>query len=336
MAHGWEDISARVAAQAARCREPARRVKLAVAGVLTDRPAGYYYHASDDLYAVFAAGLSPASRSLCKSAAARAGRVRPTCLTVHEAGSGNWIKVAYSPALRRGGELLNFFPGHYPGGIPNAPGPLAAMLTTALVGGGLGYGLGSAVEPLMPHATGRKLKRTGAILGAALGAAPGAAWGYANLKNNHGLADPWPLDEALPPHPPGADAVPLTDTFKAAAAAFAKEAFGHDAGADYADVDVNALGQVLWQSGASPQVAGTTMAAMYAARQMPDPRGQPGIVTAGQLGQLALNAGKNYLTGALVGAALNTVIGTPISDQRFGQAAAALGVIKTVVPKLFS
>ena len=50
-----------------------------------------------------------------------------------------WVKVAYSPTLHRAGELLNFFPGQYPGGVPNSPSPLAAMLTSGLLGAGLGW-----------------------------------------------------------------------------------------------------------------------------------------------------------------------------------------------------
>ena len=101
------------------------------------------------------------------------------------------------------------------------------------------------------------------------------------------------------------------------------------------DVHVNALGQTLWQSGASPQLTAGTMATMYAASQMPSERPMPGYVTADQLGSLAMNAAGNYGTGFLAGYAINKVIGTPYSASQFGMGNAALGVLGAVIPKIF-
>lgn len=101
------------------------------------------------------------------------------------------------------------------------------------------------------------------------------------------------------------------------------------------DVHVNALGQTLWQNGASPQLTAGTMATMYAASQMPSERPMPGYVTADQLGSLAMNAAGNYGTGFLAGYAINKVIGTPYSAPQFGMGNAALGVLGAVIPKIF-
>ena len=101
------------------------------------------------------------------------------------------------------------------------------------------------------------------------------------------------------------------------------------------DVHVNALGQTLWQNGASPQLTAGTMATMYAASQMPTERSMPGYVTADQLGSLAMNAAGNYGTGFLAGYAINKVIGTPYSAPQFGMGNAALGVLGAVIPKIF-
>ena len=82
-------------------------------------------------------------------------------------------------------------------------------------------------------------------------------------------------------------------------------------------------------------MAASTMGGIYAAQQMPDPRSRPGLVTGHQLGQLAQNAVGDYAKGYLVGAALNTIVGTPIRNSSFGLGGVALGVIGAVVPKLF-
>ncbi len=57
--------------------------------------------------------------------------------------------------------------------------------------------------------------------------------------------------------------------------------------------------------------------------------------TGNQLGQLALNMGKDYAKGALAGAAFNWATGAPFSAHGVGMANAALGVIATVLPRLF-
>jgi hypothetical protein len=103
-----------------------------------------------------------------------------------------------------------------------------------------------------------------------------------------------------------------------------------------ADVDIDALGRTLWNTGAPANTAATTMGAMYAAQQLPDPRSRPGKVTGHQLGELTENLVGDYAKGWLVGAALNTIVGTPWPASHYGAGNLALGLIETVVPKLFS
>src|SRR4029077_14413714 len=147
--------------------------------------------------------------ALCGSVVSRllghdVGREGP--LDLRALATSAWVKVAYSPTVRRAGELLNFFPGQYPGGIPNAPSPVAAMLTSALVGGGLGYGTGWLASKLLPCGYGDKLKRTGGVLGALLGSAPGALWMASQLGLGKSHTDG--LDLAAPPASSNQAAVP--------------------------------------------------------------------------------------------------------------------------------
>lgn len=368
----WEELPEALDAWSLKCAAPARDVQRVAAGVYTTGHVGYHYDVARGLLALHPyPDATPTDLALCKAAAARA--VGPDAVLslplrgLDFAGEHGWVKVAYSPALRRIGELLNFFPGKYPGGIPNYPSPLTAMLTTGLVGGGLGYGTGWLAEKILPRGWGGKLKRTGAVLGALLGAAPGGMWLASNLMTGRGPLDssvldsprpsPWYSDQEVSGEPMDMPPQPLGDAprregaralrklgafYEDAVRNFVKHAFDDEFGGfapprvptPY-DVNVNALGQTLWQAGAAPQTAGSVMGTMYAAQQLPDPRSEPGWVTAGQLGQLAANAGKDYLTGALVGAALNAVVGTPFRATTYGAGNAVLGIIKSVVPRLF-
>jgi len=95
-------------------------------------------------------------------------------------------------------------------------------------------------------------------------------------------------------------------------------------------VNINALGQTLWEGGASPQLAASTMSTMYAAQQMPDSRSRPGLVTGHQLGQLAAGMIGSYATGLLAAAALQRTLQLPSDDPKL-----QVGVIGSVVPKLF-
>lgn len=385
----WEEVPEELDGWVVRAAAPAWDVRQRAANVLTDSHVGYYYHPDLEKVAVFAPLATSADLARCKAAAERAvgsGHVRRMDLAHEELEDphGCWVKVAYSPALRRAGELLNFFPGQYAGGVPNSPSPLAAMLTSGLVGAGLGWGLGTLGNKLLPDGYGGHLGRTGAALGGLLGAAPGAFWGLSNKSIGRRFNDPILLNDGPDAEPidyprwidglnagrnllksPGPGEVApafhmveqMHDPYGAAKQAAddllggvelgrryreaAKEAastFGTNYGLPPntpVDVNIDALGRTLYDTGAGPELAGSAMGAMYAARQMPDRSARPGWVTGNQLGQLTMNAAGDYATGLLAGAAINAAIGTPFRYTTFGGANAALGVLGAVVPKLF-
>lgn len=380
----WQDLPEAIDEWATTLDPTARELRKVAASVITDADVGYYldpFTARVGLYVP--AGTDRADRALVKSAASRlGGEVVFLSYQALADPDAAWVKVAYSPTLRRGGELLNFFPGQYPGGVPNHPSPAAAMLTSGLLGAGLGWAGGRVAKKVLPKGYGDKMPRTGLLLGAALGALPGAAWAGTNKLIDRPWNDPAVLDGARGAEPieyPSAidgtnaapdsmedaghnskllqdaassvrnspvsrikigadlDAVELSPRCRHAIEK-AADAFGHrerEYEALPTDVNINALGQTLWDTGASPQLAGSTMGAMYAAQQMPDPRSRPGLVTGNQLGQLAANAVGDYARGRLAGFALNQIIGSPISSRTFGYGNAALGLIGAVVPKLF-
>jgi hypothetical protein len=378
----WFDIPATIDAWVEKVAAPGYDVRQEAAGTITASHVGYYVDPETSRVGIFAGMAAPDDRERVKRAAHRATGSEPLFLTYQELAdpAGTWVKVAHSPALRRAGELLNFFPGQYAEGVPNAPSPVAAMLTSGLIGAGLGYGGGRLVGAFMPEGYGKRLGRTGLLLGGALGMAPGLAWGGVNKLdgrrfNDPGLLDGDPADTYAtamdgtnaPQHPPApAGGNPIQSAIESAqhtlhnaplhrlkfgnavddvvlgawytaAAEKAASAFGTpDLRESHpADVNIDALGRTLWDAGASPNLAATTMAGMYAAQQLPDPHARPGWATGNQLGQLAANAAGDYASGYLAGAAINTLIGTPYRASTFGGGAAVLGVLGAVVPKLF-
>jgi hypothetical protein len=341
----WADVPDRMDEWAVDCAAPSAALKKVAADVITRTPVGYYYMPLVGAVALCAPRASRADFLRCKSAASRAvgaDNVIPGNLPVEDAASGLWVKVAYSPTVRRAGELLDFFPST--SGIPNAPSPLAAMLTTALVGGGLGYGAGRIGEAILPVEKG-KLRRTMAVLGAGAGGLAAAPWAVANARTGEGLLSPKPLDGGPTPEGDPASFVgeKLGSMYVTAVDHFVKAAFEGMTFGNFAarqaptplDVNIDAMGRTLWDTGASPALAAATMSALYAARQMPDERAQAGVATGHQLGQLAVNAGKDYVTGALVGAALNKTLGLPVTANQAGMGNLILGLIGAAVPKLF-
>jgi len=378
----WHDLPSVIDDWVEKIAAPGYDLRQAAANVITGTHVGYYMDPATDRVALFAPMASSGDRARVEKAASRVTGKEPLFLSYQELQDhdASWVKVAFSPALHRAGELGNFFPGQYPGGVPNSPSPVAAMLTSGLIGAGLGWGGGKLLGKLLPKGYGDNLGRTGMLLGGALGAAPGALWGGTNKLTGRKFNDPSLLNQpagAEPENNPlsidGANAakpeildgksesleiirdhlrdaplhrykfgealelVELGDMYKIAVDKFANT-FGQAEpkyGYQPTDVNIDALGRTLWDNGASPQLAGSTMGAMYAAQQMPDPRSRPGMVTGQQLGQFAQNAVGDYAKGYMVGAALNTLIGSPLRNSTFGVGSVALGVIGAVVPRLF-
>ncbi len=102
------------------------------------------------------------------------------------------------------------------------------------------------------------------------------------------------------------------------------------------DINVDTLGNALWDVGAKPGTAAMTMGAVHAAQQMPGGRDESGWVTPMQMAGLAAHMGVGYVSGALVGSALGMLTGMPAGPQQtLKDTGMYLGIVKSVVPKLF-
>ena len=267
-----------------------------------------------------------------------------------------WVKVAYSPTIRRLGELLQFFPSK---DIPGFGGrPIASTIASGLLGAGLGYGAGYLGEQLLPSwaQTEGTLRKRLALLGGMGGAAVGAVPGLINLHEGRNFNDPTLWSGSPDDNWEGELA---TSRYKKAVDAFITKksdlgTFGTPtAMSPYAwnltsviapPVNINNLGNLLQQNNASPQTTAMTMGAVYGASQMPDHNSNmPGQVTPHQTGLFGMAMGaaggglQGYLTGRAVGAGLGILTGMPAGTQnRLGDAGAVMGVINSFVPKLFN
>jgi|TARA_R110000824_G_scaffold82768_8_gene207452 hypothetical protein len=356
-AYLWSAVPERVDTLVEKCASPAWDIRSATASIYTRNDVGYYWHPELEKAGVYFRPVFDIEEGAwCKAALDRAvgtESVRTEPLSLAEATDGSWIKVAYSPALRHLGEYMNFFPRPDAEGkkrstgdtyIPGLkPSPLAGMLTTGLVGGGLGYGLGWLGEKVLPEKWKKgRLRKSLAIMGALAGAAPGAGLMLANRMSGQPLNSAVYLDD---PELEGdvSDKVLADQKYSQAADAFVKKAFAGGAGAsNVPPVNINALGQTLWEVGASPQTAAATMSSVYAAQQLPGGVG-PGYVTPRQTGLLGTMMGaaggglKGYAIGWGVGKALGAITGMPVDTRKtLNRGGATLGIINSLLPRLFN
>lgn len=358
-AAAWGRVPELIDTWTEKCAAPAKDIRRALADVYTSGDVGVYWNPEAEQAGLYFRGkhdkygqdMLAVANSVER--AVGADHMRPSPLLLQDT-EQPWVKVAYSPTLRRASELLNFYPGTYPGGFPNSPSPLAATLTSGLVGAGLGYGAGTLAEKLLPDRWQRgKLRKTLALMGGAGMTIPGLLWAYSNHARGKGL---WDGSDNMIPRPdqegfPGFSDTPgvVGEEYKSAVDHFIKQAWGEDDGFDTTGgernpfaVNINHLGHTLWEVGADPRTTASTMGAIYAAQQLPDPNSRPGFVTPNQTGLLGTMMGaagggaKGYAAGWMVGKALGLLTGMPADTQNvLKNSGAVLGIVDAVVPRLF-
>lgn len=265
-----------------------------------------------------------------------------------------WVKVAYSPTLRRMAEVLQFLPSR---DIPGFGGrPIASTIASGLLGAGIGYGGGALMDKLTPKMfRGKKgrMKYWGAGLGGLVGAGLGATPGFVNWHDGRDFNDNT-LWSGFPDDGFDGD-LAGNSSYKAASEQFVtKMAYQvHPAGVSSTMggpsfeesplIRTDELGNVLWGSRANPQTTAMTMGIMYGANQMQDSRSRPGLVTPHQTGLMGMAMGaaggglKGYATGYVVGKGLGLLTGMPQDTQnKLKQSGMALGIINSLVPRLFN
>jgi hypothetical protein len=350
----WSDFAGTIDHLVEKCAAPARDLRQAVSGIYTKSDIGVYWSPVVEKAGLYVRPeLNQEEFQWCLDAVTEkmgAEHVHTEPLTSDDLQDW-WVKVAYSPTLRRLAELLQFLPSK---DIPGFGGrPIASSIASGLLGAGVGYGGGYLLDKMTPEALGDgRLKYWGAALGGLGGAGLGAVPGLINLHdgrkfNDNTLWSGFPED--------GFENNLVGSRYKQAVEQHVeKHAFQvHPTGVsstiggppfdEMPLIRTNELGNVLWGTQANPQTTAMTLGAVYGANQMPDPRSRPGIVTPHQTGLLGMAMGaagggvKGYVTGYVVGKGLGLLTGMPAGTQtRLKQTGMALGIINSLVPRLFN
>jgi len=350
-----DDFPSAIDFLAEKCAAAAGDLRQAISGIYTQTDVGVYWHPALEKAALYVRPrLDEREFGWCRqSLSEKVGseRVLEHPLTPEDL-QGWWVKVAYSPTIRRGSELLQFLPSKE---IPGFGGrPIASMIASGLLGAGLGYGGGLLAEKVLPEKAkekgqlAKRLAVAGGLGGASLGALPGLVnWHDGRSFNDNELWSGFP-DEGWEPDLAG-------EQYKQAIDAYLhKEAYdgrfpgisstiGGPSFAEDPLIRVNELGQVLWGTRADPQTTAMTTGAIHGASRMPDRRARPGTVTSHQTGLLGMAMGaaggglKGYIVGSMVGKGLGLLTGMPKPTQnKLVQTGTALGVVNSLVPKLFN
>lgn len=361
----YEDFAGTIDHLVKECSAPAQQIRQAVSSVFTTSDLSYYWNPCIKKAGIY---VRPAFNGQEFETAMRCLRTKVgECHTFERQLTPVdlqdwWVKVAYSPSLRRLGEILQFFPSD---DIPGFGGrPIASTIASGLLGAGLGYGAGWLGEQFLPDWAQEKgtMRKRFALLGGLGGAGVGAVPGFLNWTAGKSFNDPTlykghvknrGFEPDVTPFGPDTGYYNVSKKYKKAVDSYVTKmayvphptvggAFGGPSFEEMPLVKMDELGRVVWGSGASPQLAAMTMGAAYGSSQMPDPNAMPGKVTPHQTGLFGMMMGaagggiKGYLVGRTVGKGLGLLTGMPDATQNtLSQSGAAVGVLGTLVPMLF-
>ena len=268
------------------------------------------------------------------------------------------IKKAYSPTAHALAQLTNFQPSPV-NALVGGPSPLAASLTTGLLGAGLGYGAGWLGEQFLPEEQFRPghLRKTLALAGGALGAAPGIWWGtiahraHPTKPGWRAWLSGWPFrpeDRGGPPPAPVADEPLPEDYLKAGAVKQAQGLYGQAdqhylsaIGSDYGVSGLTAVpiipardfNQAVRDDPFTPRpiMAATTGLVDSAAAWRRSP-----VVSPMDVGRIAVGMGSGYASGMLVGKTLGALAGLrPEAQKTLQRAGTWAGILNNIVPLAF-
>lgn len=226
--------------------------------------------------------------------------------------------------------------------------PLVSMLTSGLLGGGLGYLGGTLAEQLVPeeYLTRGKLRKNTALLGALAGAAGPAYLGTVGMRmNEEDNTNPWKAwiepnvmfsnqKEAISK---AYEAISATNPDPTAEDGV-KKAFGYDSGDaglfNVTAIPVDAFNRVVMQDPyATPGLQTATVGLTEAANQA---KGNTGLISPFDIARIGLGMGAGLSQAYLGGKVLGALAGlTPNAQQKLQQAGMFAGALKAVVPGLF-
>lgn len=272
-----------------------------------------------------------------------------------------WIRVEKnaSNALHTIAQGLNYLPSpvnKFFGG----PSPLAAALTSALVGGGLGYGAGALLENVLPESVINKgrLRKTLALLGGGLATIPASFWGLVNYQAHpeyqgslKSLISGWPVREQdeLEFAKTSCNLIheattSLKELLPESKTALSLIKFAQDEDDD-PDTGINALAtmpiipkdnfnNVVWADPFTPQPIRAATSGLVESASM----SQGGVrwVSPLDVGKIAIGMGSGLVSGMIVGKTLGALAGlTPQAQKSLQNAGTWAGILTNIVPLAF-
>jgi hypothetical protein len=262
-------------------------------------------------------------------------------------GTGEEFKAPISPATRPLLQISNLAPAPWNnvlGGFGTSP--LFSMLTSGLLGGGLGYLSGTLAENLFPEdfLEKGKLRKTTAALGGLLGAAGPAYLGTVGHRNwedpNRSAWNSWIEPNVFF----GKQKTAIHKAYEKIAAQtkdssieewLTKEAVGEYSGLMVSpSIPVDAFNRVVMEDPfASTPLQTATVGLTEAANQA---KGNMGLISPMDIARIGLGMGAGLSQAYLGGKVLGALAGlTPKAQETLQQAGMFAGALKAVVPGLF-
>ena len=234
-----------------------------------------------------------------------------------------------SNTIERLGAIAQLWPGQDVG-IPNSPSALATTLAMGILGGGIGYGLGSLSGGVIDLATKfgfmtpgtvdkRKLKRNLTIGGALLGPLAGGLHAAGNYKAGKPiltgafLSDRHPLPSSM-----------IKGAMYTSGAAFDPERFAQLINED-----------PTVRKGLDPRERAMATGLVMGAKYLPG-RTNSSLVTPLDVARMSVGMGSGYASGSLVGNVLGSLMGlSQPAKNRLIQAGMFSGAVRTALPLAF-
>jgi hypothetical protein len=262
-------------------------------------------------------------------------------------GTGEEFKAQTAPALRPLLQVSNLAPAPWNnvlGGFGTSP--LFSMLTSGLLGGGLGYLSGALAENLFPEdfIEKGKLRKTTGVLGGLLGAAGPAYLGTVGHRNwddpSRSAWNSWIEPNVFFGKQKQAIAKAYEKIASEANDSSIEEWINKEAVGEYSGlmvtpaIPVDAFNRVVMDDPfASTPLQTATVGITEAANQS---RGNMGIISPMDIARIGLGMGAGLSQAYLGGKVLGALAGlTPKAQETLQQAGMFAGALKAVVPGLF-
>jgi hypothetical protein len=216
------------------------------------------------------------------------------------------------------------------------PNPLTALLGTSLLGAGLGYGLGTLGEHILPrkYFDKGKLRQTLGLLGGIGGALPGLSTALLNYQTGRPVWDSYYFQGD---QKQASDLSVLLKklNLKAIETLYTKAAeseTGLDLPANVAAVPVDVFNRVVnYDPFTPPALKGLVTSLTSAAAE----RRESNWITPSDIAGIAASTGAGYLSGLVVGKTLGALAGLkPDTQQKLQQTGIWAGLLSSVVPTI--